>query len=225
MARKIKKNKKAVCLLSGGLDSAVTTAIAKEKKYQLYLLFINYGQKTLKKEIRCFNKLAKYYHAQKTYIVKLPWLKEFGGSALFDSKIKLNQNNLELEYVPFRNSIFLSIATALAETIKAEAIFIGSCGEDSICPDNKPEYLQAFQQVIKTGTMLKKGIKIIAPLSKISKKETVKTGNELKVPFALTWSCHNNDQQACGQCSNCRTRLATFSSLKIKDPIDYSDEK
>jgi 7-cyano-7-deazaguanine synthase len=215
------RNKKAICLISGGLDSAVATSIAKSKGYASYFLFVNYGQKTLKKEEECVDNLANRIKPKKVFKVKLPWLKEFGGSALFDKKISLNEKNFRLEYVPFRNSIFLSVATALAETIGADAIFIGSTGGDHICPDNSPIYLAAFQDVIRKGTMLKKNIKLIAPLISTDKTGAIKIGKKLKTHFELTWSCHNNITKACGHCSNCKARLEAFSVNKREDPILY----
>lgn len=213
--------KKAVCLISGGLDSSVAVAIAKAKGFKLYFLFVRYGQKTLKKEEECVGSLTKIFKPEKVFKVNLPWLKEFGGSALFDKNISLDEKNFRLEYVPFRNSIFLSIATALAEVMGASAIFVGSSGGDHICPDNSPEYISAFQKVIQKGTMLTKGIKVIAPLIKTNKVGAVKKGMKLKVPFQNTWSCHNLTDKACGHCSNCLSRLKAFSFNKIKDPILY----
>lgn len=215
-------NKKAICLISGGLDSTVAAAVAKKRRFELYFLFLKYGQKTSRKEEECVDNVAKFFRPKKVWKVKLPWLKDFGGSALFDNNIPLNEKNFRLEYVPFRNSIFLSVATALAEVIGADAIFIGSSGGDHVCPDNSPEYIKTFQKVIEKGTMLKKGIKIIAPLAKINQKSAVRIGIKLNVPFRLTWSCHNNIKIACGHCTNCLSRIEAFSALREKDPIIYA---
>lgn len=217
------KIKKAICLISGGLDSAVSVGVAKELGCDLYFLFISYGQKTLVKEEQCVDQLAKFFKPKKIWKVSLPWLKEFGGSALFDKKTVLNENNFLLEYVPFRNSIFLSIATALAEAIGADYIFLGSSGGDHICPDNSPEYLNSFQRIIEIGTLLKKDIKIKAPFSKTNKVGIVNIGKKLNVPFKNTWSCHNNINKACGHCSNCLARLDAFEVNGLKDPIDYEE--
>lgn len=217
----MKTNKKAICLISGGLDSAVAAAVAKSKGYELHFLFLEYGQKNFKKEEASIKNLAKFFKPKKVWRVKLPWIKEFGGSGLLDKNITLDEKNFRLEYVPFRNSIFLSVATALAEVIGTEAIFVGSSGGDHVCPDNSPEYIKSFQKVIKEGTMLKKGIKIVAPLIKTDKIRAVKIGTKLKVPFGLTWSCHDYKKLACGHCSNCLSRIEAFSLNKIKDPILY----
>ncbi|MBU1200765.1 7-cyano-7-deazaguanine synthase QueC [Patescibacteria group bacterium] len=216
-------NKKdiAICLFSGGLDSAVAVAVARDRGYEPSLLFVNYGQKTQKKERWCVKKIAEFYNIKKIQIVDIMWLKDFGKSALFDKNIKLDENNKTLEYVPFRNSIFLSIATAWAEVENARAIFVGSSGGDSICPDNSSDYLKAFQQVINIGTMLNKNIKIIAPLINTNKNGAVKIGKKLNVRFDLTWSCHNNLNKACGHCSNCLARRKAFGSNGLKDPILY----
>lgn len=216
--------KKAVCLISGGLDSTVATAVAQSKGFDLYFLFLDYGQKTANKEMSCVDKLSKVYKPKKMWKIKLPWIKAFGGSALLDTDVPLDERNFRLEYVPFRNSIFLSIATALAETIGANAIFVGSSGGDHICPDNSPKYIQAFQKVIGMGTMLYKDIKIVAPLIKTDKIGAIKIGAKLGVPFEKTWSCHNNTKLACGHCSNCKSRLEAFADQKIIDLIPYKDE-
>lgn len=218
------KNKKVICTVSGGLDSTVSVAIAKNKGYELYFIFFRYGQKTQKKEEDCVKKLAKFYKPKKLLIIDLPWIKKLGGSALLDKKITLDERSFRKEYVPFRNSIFWAIATAWAEVIGVEKIFIGSTGGDHICPDNSPKFISAFQEVMGIGTMLKKDIKLTAPLSKTDKGGAVKIGTRLKVPFGLTWSCHNNTKLACGHCSNCKSRLEAFKLNNLKDPIEYEKE-
>lgn len=217
------KIKNAVCLISGGLDSTVAVAIARSEGYRLHLLFIEYGQKNILKEKTSIDNLTKFFKPKKVWKIKLPWLKEFGGSGIFDKNIVLDEKNFRLEYVPFRNSIFLSVATALAEVIRADAIFVGSSGGDHICPDNSPEYINAFQQVVKQGTMLKKDIKIVAPLIKTDKTGAVRIGMKLKVPFELTWSCHNYKKLACGHCSNCLSRLEAFKLNNLIDLIQYQN--
>jgi len=215
------RNKKAVCLISGGLDSAVATAIAIEHGYKPIFLFLRYGQKTLKKEEWCLDKLAGYWGTKEIFKVDLPWIKKFGGSALLDEKISLDEKNFRLEYVPFRNSIFLAIATALAEVQNADIIVVGSTGGDHICPDNSPQFLKDFQRVIGQGTLLKRDIKIFHPLTATDKVGGIKKGIKLGVPFHLTWSCHNQIKAACGHCSNCKARLAAFEANNLTDPIKY----
>ena len=218
------KNKKAICTVSGGLDSTVSAAIAKSQGYKLYFLFFRYGQKTSKREEASVRKITEFYKPEKLLVIDLPWIKRMGGSALLDKKITLDEKNFRKEYVPFRNSIFWAAATAWAEIIGAEKIFIGSTGGDYICPDNSPKFISAFQEIMKIGTMLKKDIKLTAPLAKTDKKGAIKIGMKLKVPFHLTWSCHNNDKLACGHCSNCKSRLEAFKLLKLTDPIKYEKE-
>ena len=218
------KNKKVICTVSGGLDSAVSVAIAKNRGYEPYFIFFRYGQKTQKKEEDCVKKLAKFYKPKKLLIIDLPWIKKLGGSALLDKNITLDEKNFRKEYVPFRNSIFWAIATAWAEIVEAEKIFIGSTGGDHICPDNSPKFISAFQKVMGIGTMLKRDIKLTAPLSKTDKGGAVKIGTRLKVPFGLTWSCHNNTKLACGHCSNCKSRFEAFKLNNLKDPIKYEKE-
>jgi 7-cyano-7-deazaguanine synthase len=214
-------NKKAICLISGGLDSTVATAMTIDRGYKPIFLFIRYGQKTVKKEEWCVNKLKDFYKVKDLFVIDLPWIKKFGGSALLDKNIPLDEKNFLLEYVPFRNSIFLSIATALAEVQKADLVVMGSTGGDHICPDNSPEFHNAFQKVMEIGTMLKKDIKIFHPLTDTDKTGAVKIGNKLNVPFEFTWSCHNGTEIACGHCSNCKARLEAFELNGSKDPIKY----
>jgi len=216
-----KDNKKAVCLISGGLDSTVAAAVAKKKEYDLYFLFCDYGQKTVARERALVKTLVRYFDARQLQEVKIPWIKKFGGSALLDPKIPLNEKNFLKEYVPFRNSQFLAIATAWAEVLGAGAIFVGSSGGDHICPDNSRSFINSFQKVIKEGTMMFKNIQIIAPLLATDKTGAVKIGKKLRVPFELTWSCHNRTDKACGHCSNCRSRIEAFGLNGMKDPIKY----
>lgn len=217
----IGKPKRAVILISGGLDSTVAAGIAKSRGFELYFMFANYGQKTLEKERESVDKIAEHYHPKELVNVDLTWLSQIGKSGLFDSETQLDETNFLLEYVPFRNSVLLSAATAWAETIGADAVFIGSSGGDHICPDNSPQYLRAFQRVVKEGTMLKRDIKLEAPLSRMEKTGTIELGLSLDVPFELTWSCHNNVDTACGHCSNCLSRLQAFETIRGKDPIRY----
>ena len=215
------KSKRAVCTVSGGLDSTVSVAIARKNGYELNFLFFRYGQKTQVKEEKCVRQLIKFYKPRRFLIIDLPWIKKLGGSALFDKDTPLNEKNFRKEYVPFRNGIFWAAATAWAEVVGADRIFIGSTGGDHICPDNSPVFISAFQKVMNVGTMLKKDIKLTAPLSKTDKNGAVKIGIELGVPFQYTWSCHNNINKACGHCSNCKARIEAFRFNKTSDPNKY----
>jgi glycine cleavage system T protein/queuosine biosynthesis protein QueC len=212
--------KKAVCLVSGGLDSAVAAALAAKEGYDLYFLVGDYGQVTNTKEVACARALAGHFQARQIRVIDLGWLRDMGGSGLTSPKIYLSPENADLEYVPFRNTILLAAAVAWAEVIGAEAVFIGSTGPPWHTPDNSPEYFQAFQEVVRIGTK-KKDIMIRAPFCQSKKRDVVQTGINLGVPFHLTWSCHNYEDIACGDCSNCRDRLHAFQELGIEDPIPY----
>jgi len=217
--------KKALCVLSGGLDSAVCLGIANDEFAQVSVMFFNYGQKTYQREKRSVEKLVRHYQISDFQEIDLPWLKEFGGSAIFDKNLPLTPTTKKLEYVPFRNSILLSIATAYAESKGISAIFIGSAGSDHICPDNSPQYLKTFQNLIAQGTMMKKDIELRAPLINGDKKMAIEIAQKLKIPLQYTWSCHNNVDEACGVCSNCRARVEAFQQVGLKDPITYVKTK
>lgn len=215
------ENPLAVCLVSGGLDSAVTVAVAQRDNFQTRFLFVDYGQKTVGKESRSTAALADHFQAASFDVVRLPWLRRFGGSGLFRKDVELNASNEKFEYVPFRNSLLLAVGVALAEVLGAARVYIGSTGSDRIAPDNSPEFIAAFQELTKLGTMLKTDIAITAPLIKMNKAQVVQTGVALSVPFEKTWSCHNSVRLACGGCSNCRSRQAAFQSLGLTDPLRY----
>ena len=219
-AKTNKKNrKKAICLISGGLDSAVVAGIVNRRKYELFFLFFNYGQKNYKHELKAVEYLSSFYRCKKLLIIKLPFLKMFGGSALFDPKKTLNEKNFLKEYVPFRNSQFLSIATAWGEVLGVDSIFIGSTGGDHICPDNSKKFLLAFQKLAREGTLINKKIKIEAPLKNVNKTGVLKIGIRLKVPYEITWSCHNNFKEMCGHCSNCLARVRAYKENNVKNKI------
>jgi len=222
--------KKAVCLLSGGLDSSVTAHIAKDKKYTIYALTFRYGQRH-KKELKCAKEIAKIVNSKDHVIFNLD-LSQFGGSSLLNKKIKIEENKLKnigkkipSTYVPARNTIFLSIALAYAEVIDGDAIFIGVTSADySGYPDCRPEFIESFQKTANLAT--KKAIKgkpveIITPLLHMSKAEIIKKGMKLKVPFEKTWSCYKGEKNACGKCDSCKLRLKGFETAGIKDPLEY----
>jgi len=224
--------KKAVCLISGGLDSAVTAYIAKKQGYEIYALSFRYGQRH-DKEINCAKQIAKSIDVKKHIIFDLD-LEKFGGSSLTDKKIDIEKDHkiseigkkIPTTYVPARNIIFLSIALGFAETIDAEAIFIGATSVDfSGYPDCRPEFFKTFKKMANVGT--KKGvegkkIEINTPLINLSKSEIIKKGQELGVPFEKTWSCYQGKEKACGQCDSCLLRLKGFKEARIKDPIAYN---
>ena len=224
--------KKAVCLVSGGLDSSVTAYIAKKKGFEIYALTFKYGQRH-EKEIKCAKQIAMAVNAKKHIIFNID-LNIFGGSSLTDFKIKPETNHVVKDigkkipstYVPARNTIFLSIALAYAESIDADAIFIGAtCADYSGYPDCRPIYFKAFQKLVDLATKVTvqgKKIKILTPLLNLNKSEIINKGLILKIPFDKTWSCYYGGKKACGRCDSCILRLKGFKEAKNKDPIDYS---
>jgi len=219
--------KKAVVLLSGGMDSTVTLAIALSKKYKIAALHLNYKQKTEQRELKAFNDITKHYGISEKLIIDVSFFKQIGGSSLTDDKINitkatLNTNEIPTSYVPFRNGNILSIATSWAEIINANAIFIGAMQLDSSgYPDCRQNFFKAFQKAINLGTKPQTNIKIITPIINFTKKDIVITGTKLNVPFELTWSCYQNSKIACGICDSCALRLRGFQQANIKDPIPY----
>ena len=223
--------KKAVCLLSGGLDSSVTAYIAKNQGYEIYALTMKYGQRH-KREIDSAKRIAKTLNVKKHVIIDLN-LRKFGGSSLTDKsidvetdhKIKNIGKKIPSTYVPARNTIFLSLALAYAETMDADKIFIGATSTDySGYPDCRPEYFKAFQNMADIATKKSaegKKIKIKTPLLKMSKKDIVLEGDSLHVPFEKTWSCYMGKSKACGRCDSCLLRLKGFKEAGIRDPIYY----
>ncbi len=225
------KKELAVVLVSGGMDSCVTVAVADEK-YRLALLHVNYGQRTEERELRAFNEIADFYKAGKRLVVSIEYLKVIGGSALTDTSIPVPEivprpsslvpPGVPSTYVPFRNAHLLSIATSWAEVISATKIFIGAVEEDSSgYPDCREVFYQAFNKAIETGTKPETRIEIKTPLIHMKKSEIVKKGVELGAPLHLTWSCYQASEKACGKCESCALRSKGFRQAGVKDPIQY----
>jgi 7-cyano-7-deazaguanine synthase len=218
---------KAVILLSGGMDSAVCCAPAQAHGYSLYALHVDYEQRTSEKELQCARALASHYHVQGFKELSMDFLKDIGGSGLIDTSISLPTTESESpvvppSYVPFRNSILLSLATAWAEVLSAQAIVYGANSIDfSGYPDCRPAYFEAFQTLINAGTKDDTHITLLTPLASMSKADIVQAGIKLHVPFELTWSCYMNSEIACGVCDSCRLRLKGFKEAGINDPITY----
>ncbi|UCH65314.1 MAG: 7-cyano-7-deazaguanine synthase QueC [Ignavibacterium sp.] len=215
-----------VVAVSGGLDSCVTAAIAAQKN-ELAFAHINYGQRTEKRELKAFNDIADFYNAKERLIIDLTHLAEIGGSSLTDkeievSKADLNSKEIPTSYIPFRNANILSACVSWAEVLGAKAIFSGAVFEDSSgYPDCRPSFFKAFEDAIEQGTKPETSIKIITPVIYLSKEEIVKRGLELKAPLHLTWSCYQNEDEACGVCDSCALRLRGFQLAGIEDPISY----
>ena len=217
----------AVCLVSGGMDSCVTAAIANEEADGLAFLHVSYGQRTEQRERRSFEALADHYRVEQRLIVSLEHLAQIGGSSLTDNRIAVTSANFKgpgipTSYVPFRNAHLLSIATSWAEVIGATSIYIGAVAEDSSgYPDCRPEFYEAFQQVIARGTRPETQIEIRTPVIALKKSEIVELGERLRSPFELTWSCYRESAEACGDCDSCALRLRAFRAAGVKDPIPY----
>ena len=218
---------KAVVLMSGGMDSCVTAAIAGQH-YEIAALHASYGQRTERRELQSFQALADHFGAIQRLTVKLDHFRTIGGSSLTDSTMPVHDadmSNREIPntYVPFRNAHFLSIATSWAEVLGARKIFIGAVWEDSSgYPDCRPEYYEAFNSVIRAGTRPTTNITIETPLIHRSKRDIVQRGIELNAPFHLTWSCYRDSDIACGACDSCALRLRAFQQAGVNDPIAYS---
>ncbi|HOJ39718.1 MAG TPA: 7-cyano-7-deazaguanine synthase QueC [bacterium] len=213
---------KAVCLISGGMDSYVAAAIAREEGYLLYGLTFNYGQKN-RRELTSARKVAASLKMKKHWIV--PVCLPVTGSSLTDPRRAVPRKrtaSVPTTYVPARNTIFISHGLAYAEVIGAEAVFVGVNAIDySGYPDCRPEYLRQFQRLIDLA--LKKTVKgdrlfLKAPLLFLSKAEIVKKGLALGLDFSLTWSCYLSGRLPCGSCPSCRLRARAFQQAGVRDP-------
>lgn len=219
----------AIVLVSGGMDSCVTAAMAAAENDELAILHISYGQRTEERERRAFNEIADHYDVAIRLDVSIEYLAEIGGSSLTDPSIDVSEADLDstkipTSYVPFRNANMLAIATSWAEAIGATSIYIGAVAEDSSgYPDCRPEFYQAFQKVIDTGTRPESCIEIRTPIIHFSKAEIVRKAVSLNAPLHLTWSCYRSSEQACGTCDSCALRLRGFEQAGIADPIDYAN--
>ena len=218
----------AVCLVSGGMDSCVTAAIAAEENQEIAFLHVSYGQRTERRERKAFDDLADHFNVSKRLAASIEYLKNIGGSSLTDERIKVAEANLKsreipTSYVPFRNSHLLAIGTSWAEVTGAKRIYIGAVAEDSSgYPDCRPEFYEAFQQTIDAGTRPDTNIEIVTPIIHLRKSEIIKRGLELGAPLELTWSCYQSDDVACGRCDSCALRLRAFADAGVVDPIKYA---
>ena len=221
--------KRAVVLASGGMDSATAAYTAAEEGYDLYLLHTSYGQETEEKEYECARNLADEVDAADFLRVETSHLARIGGSSLTDDRIDVADADLDSEevptsYVPFRNANLLAMAVSYAEANDCEAVYVGAHTEDfSGYPDCRPEFFEAFQRVVDTGTKDETDIEIRAPFSEWSKTDIAERGVELGVPYDLTWSCYREEAPACGTCDACAFRLLAFRNVGVKDPIEYEE--
>jgi 7-cyano-7-deazaguanine synthase len=221
---------KAVVLVSGGMDSCVTAAMARTS-HRLAFLHAGYGQRTQRRERAAYEAVAEFFGVRERLVVQLDHLKEIGGSALTDEGVHVPEgesntpvagDSIPVTYVPFRNAHFLSVAVSWAEVIGANAIFIGALEEDSSgYPDCRPEYYRVFEQLAKVGTRPETQIAIVTPVIEMRKSAIVRKGLELGAPLDLTWSCYQYEDAACGVCDSCRLRLQAFAEAGVPDPIPY----
>jgi 7-cyano-7-deazaguanine synthase len=230
---------KAVVLLSGGMDSCVTAALARET-HELALVHASYGQRTEARERRAFDDIADFYAVRERLAVRLEHFSQIGGSALTDQRIAVPENQsaapsallgagksgcataIPITYVPFRNAHFLSVAVSWAEVIGASAVYIGAVAEDSSgYPDCRPEYYRVFQELVRAGTRPETRIEIVTPVIHLRKSEIIRRGISLGAPLHLTWSCYQFGEEACGACDSCVLRLRAFAEAGAADPIAY----
>jgi len=207
---------KAVCLLSGGMDSTTLAYVAKDMGYEIVALHFTYGQRTEEKERSCARTVARMLGATDFVEISLDHFRKIGASSLTDESIPVEEYAGEEEgvpstYVPFRNANLLAIATSLAEARRAEAIFIGVQTEDN----------QAFQRAVDLGTAADPRITLMTPFVRMTKVDIIRKGLLLGVPYEQTWSCYQNNDRACGVCSSCHYRREAFRELGLKDPIEY----
>jgi 7-cyano-7-deazaguanine synthase len=216
----------AVVAVSGGMDSCVTAAIANEN-FELAFAHINYGQRTEKRELKAFNDIANHLAVNKKLVIDYTHLSKIGGSSLTDKNISvanadLHNKSIPTSYVPFRNATILSACVSWAEVLNAKSVFIGAVFEDSSgYPDCRPDFFSAFEKMVDLGTKPETKIKIETPIIHLSKAEIVKKGIELNAPLHLSWSCYQNEDEACGVCDSCALRLRGFQMAGIVDPIPY----
>jgi 7-cyano-7-deazaguanine synthase len=227
-------NQRAVVLLSGGLDSATTLALACHEGFRCYALTFSYGQRH-RREIEAAKKVARSLSAAEHRIINID-LAAFGGSALTDSTIDVPKDNINLSepsqipvtYVPARNTIFLSYALAWAEVLGAFDIFIGVNSTDySGYPDCRAEFIAAFERTANLATAAadegKGRYRIHTPIIDMTKAQIIRTGTDLGVDYSLTHSCYDPDERgrSCGHCDSCRLRLKGFAEAGLRDPIEY----
>jgi 7-cyano-7-deazaguanine synthase len=221
---------KAVCLISGGMDSATLAYLARDEGYDLICLHFNYGQRTEGKERASARKITDLLGAEEFIEVDLAYLTCFGGSSLTDHRLVVDRHRddragIPNTYVPFRNANLLSIATSCAEARGAGAIFIGVQSQDySGYPDCRPQFIEAFQHLVDTGTREETSITILAPFLFMTKQDILTLGRSLGVPYEHTWSCYQNEEKACGVCGACHFRRAAFEALGMKDPVPYEED-
>jgi len=222
-------DKRAVILVSGGMDSATAVYEAMDRGYAPYFLHTSYGQQTKNKEYECAQTLADEVDPADFLHIKTGHLSAIGTSSLTDEEIEVQEADLDSDeiptsYVPFRNANLLSMAVSYAEANGCSAVFIGAHSEDfSGYPDCRPAFFDAFEQVIDVGTKPDTDISLESPFVEWSKTDIAERGLELGVPYEMTWSCYRDDEPACGTCDACAFRLEAFRQAEAQDPIEYAE--
>jgi len=220
-------SRKAVCIMSGGMDSTLAAYMMRDEGYEIIGLHFNYAQRTQKKELEAFSAICKELDVKDPYIVNLDFFSQLGASALTDDSIAVPTTGVEegvpVTYVPFRNGIFISLATAIAEKEGATVLSIGVVEEDSSgYPDCRENYIKAMQKSINLGTKDETVLEIKMPLVHLQKSQIVQEAVDRKVALELTWSCYQSEDKACGLCDSCRLRLNGFKLANQVDPIQYA---
>ena len=218
--------KKAICILSGGMDSSLASYMAKNDGYEIIAVHFNYGQRTQDRELKAFRDICDDLEILEKYEIDIPFFTQIGASALTDKTIDVPTGGVEagvpITYVPFRNGIFLSITAAIAEKEGATAMYIGVVQEDSSgYPDCTDEFIADMKKAINQGTKKDTHIDILTPLVHLSKAQIVQEAMKLNVPLEHTWSCYKEEDEACGICDSCRLRLNGFKLANQIDPIKY----
>jgi 7-cyano-7-deazaguanine synthase len=224
------KSKKALCVMSGGMDSTLSAYMMKRSGYEIVAVHFNYEQRTQNKELECFHSICDDLNVDERYVLDLDFFKQLGASALTDKSIEVPTGGVEegvpLTYVPFRNGIFLSMAAAIAEKEGAEVIAIGVVEEDSSgYPDCSESFIKEMQDAINQGTKPETKIELKTPLVHLRKEDIVTHAKRLNVPLSDTWSCYESGSEACGVCDSCRLRLKGFEKAGLKDEIRYRHGK
>lgn len=221
-------NDLAVVLVSGGMDSCVAAALARQTREGAFL-HVDYGQRTEARELKAFHAIADHYRVARRLVVSMDHFRAVRGSSLTDPSIPVPRADLERSgvpssYVPFRNAGMLSVAVSWAEVIGARAIVIGAVEEDSSgYPDCRRTFFEAFNVAIERGTRPGCAPVVETPVISLSKRQIIQRGMELGAPLHLTWSCYQSEDQACGICDSCALRLRAFQSLGLEDPIPYRE--
>jgi 7-cyano-7-deazaguanine synthase len=211
------KNRKAIVLVSGGMDSLYLCDFAARNNDEIYFLHINYGQRTENRELASFHRICDYFQPTGSKVLDIGFISQIGGNSLTDSRLFIPKNRAESEtipntYVPFRNGIFVSIAVAWGEVISATHIYIGAIEVDgSGYPDCRGAFYESLERTINLGTSNCQELKIETPLINLTKAEIVRLGLSRNLPFDITWSCYESNETVCGTCDSCILRIAAFA--------------